>query len=110
MFLPDYWLVLKLYPEDGRLPFYRLFSTWVGSFTTDDAWRINSGIISVRRDPLISDLIFTGQSGNEYCVRDSERCYTSSSYTQGILDKFLAEKEVEIVPYQDFTLMEWNLK
>tara|TARA_B110000503_G_scaffold17823_1_gene26030 strand:+ start:85 stop:417 length:333 start_codon:yes stop_codon:yes gene_type:complete len=60
-YTPDGWIILKI---GGPEPFYKVFGSWRGGFTSGDSWRMNSGIVSVEETG--ENYIFRGHSGSEY--------------------------------------------
>lgn len=99
---PDYWQLLKL-THDGET-IYKVFATWVGGYTTGDAWKINSGIVKVIEGDGFYDLI--GHSGSIYRVSNHENVYRTNSYSGGILNNLIESAKkvngvIEIIPFQE---------
>ena len=85
---PDGWVVVKI-PEG-----YKIFGEWRGSYTSGDAWRMNSGIQEVVEWADHFDVI--GYSGSVY------KCYKHlygirGMYCQGVIAD-LCKKLPEIEP------------
>lgn len=98
---PDMYELLKISDEEDT--YYRVFSTWVGSYTTGDRWRMNSCVKSVEEldDEVIS---FIGYSGSRYNIRKDY--IGTTMFTGSVLDNYIKQcKEegvlVEIVSYDD---------
>ena len=99
---PDKWVVIKISKEDDPIyPIYKLFSTWLGGYLDGDAWKMNSGIVSV--EPKGDYLQFFGHSGSCYECPPSEHTYGTNSYTQGVLNGIIekgtaAGYSLEVLP------------
>jgi hypothetical protein len=77
---PDKWVILKI-EVPGKEPLQKVFASWSGSFTTGDAWSLNSGITQALLDGDYWD--FHGYSGSVYrCHKDA---HGTTVYTQGVL-------------------------
>jgi len=85
---PDRWVVVKI-TKKGTEDVYKVFATWMGGYLGGDAWRMNSGIVSVVDADIT--LTFIGHSGSEYeCPKGS---YGFSAYTQGALESLISRVE-----------------
>lgn len=99
---PDKWVVIKISKEDDpTYPIYKLFSTWLGGYLDGDAWRMNSGIVSVEQEG--DYLQFFGDSGSCYECLPSTHAYGTNYYTQDVLDGIIrkgsdAGYSIEVLP------------
>ena len=83
-YTPDYWTVVKIISGPQNEVIYKVFGTWRGSYTMNEAWRMNSGITGVETE---GDYIkFYGNSGSVYKLVNKESNYRTTAYTQSILD------------------------
>lgn len=79
MYTPDKWMVVKL--ESPKSTHYRVFATWKGGYTYGDAWKLNSGIVSVEEDKEY--YYFNGASGSVYqCHKEM---YGTTFYGQSVI-------------------------
>ena len=60
---PDRYIIVKI-TNEGTDDLYKVFATWIGGYLGNDAWRMNSGIVSVRDEDAA--FMFVGASGSEY--------------------------------------------
>ena len=82
-YTPDYWTIVKITTPQDKL-IYKVFATWRGSYTMNEAWRMNSGITNVEAE---GDYIkFYGNSGSVYKLVNKESEYRTTAYTQSILN------------------------
>ena len=99
---PNYWLILRMSSDQGVV-FYKVFATWVGGYVNGDSWRMNSGIVQVKRKENIIE--FHGTSGSIYeCLMD-EGSYRTSMYTQSVLDSMIQKADligakIEVLPFE----------
>lgn len=85
---PNYWVILKI--DD----FYKVFGAWVGSYTTEDSWKLNSGIKSVTQDKTY--YYFYGFSGSYY--KCHKRTYgIRSPWQRNILTTILNNPNVTLL-------------
>jgi hypothetical protein len=82
-YTPDYWTIVKITtPQDELI--YKVFATWRGSYTMNEAWRMNSGITNVEIEG--NYIKFYGNSGSVYKLVNKESEYRTTAYTQSILE------------------------
>jgi len=75
---PDKWVVVKIKPENEP-DFHKVFASWY-----DEAWKINSGIKSVKQDE--DYYYFYGYSGS--CYKCHKEGYgIASSYSRMVYEK-----------------------
>lgn len=87
---PDFWCVIKINSDD---PHYRVFGSWVSSYSHGSSWRMNSGIIKV--EDMGYYLIFHGSTGSIYrCHKETYGCHHGS---QGVLNHYMNQPEVAVV-------------
>lgn len=86
MYYPDYWQLVKLYSKQDDAPFYKVFATWRGNFTSGDSWRLNSGITEVKEDD--DSFYLYGHSGSCYRVSKNKGAYRTTAYTGGVLGEY----------------------
>lgn len=101
---PDKWVMLKITSKEHGV-IYKVLASWYGGFAGSDSWKASSGTKSASVADVGQKgwLNFPQESGSEYtCYLDS---YGTSGYTQGILNKWLADLEndtegnsVEVLP------------
>lgn len=100
---PDSWKIVKFTsPQHGSV--YKVLAGWYGGYANGDAWRLNSGIVSVTETETHYD--FLGDSGSIYhCAKVCEHL---SGIMASQLDswKQLAEELVDVtvepVNYLDY--------
>jgi hypothetical protein len=97
-YAPDAWKVIKIVTPTETV--YKLFSTWYGSFTQGDSWRLNSGITNIKKAGKVYEI--TGYSGSVYTVPVHENCYRTTAYTGNILKNLIENAkdiEVHVLPF-----------
>lgn len=83
--IPSRWVVVKI-DNNSDKPFYKVFATWAGGYTSSDRWKLNSGIKSVETDE--NYYYFIGHSGS--CYKCHKNGYgVTASYNQGVLDNIV---------------------
>ena len=82
-YTPDYWTIVKITTPQDKL-IYKVFATWRGSYTMNEAWRMNSGITNVEIEG--NYIKFYGTSGSVYKLVNKESEYRTTAYTQSILE------------------------
>ena len=82
-YTPDYWTIVKITTPQDKL-IYKVFATWRGSYTMNEAWRMNSGITNVKIEG--NYIKFYGTSGSVYKLVNKESEYRTTAYTQSILN------------------------
>ena len=82
-YTPDYWTIVKITTPQDKL-IYKVFATWRGSYTMNEAWRMNSGITNVEIEG--NYIKFYGTSGSVYKLVNKESEYRTTAYTQSILN------------------------
>jgi hypothetical protein len=100
-YTPDYWLVLKITTEDEVM--FKVFATWVSSFTKGESWQLNSGIVGVEGTEKV--ISFIGFSGSKYTVANHDSVYRTSAYTQSVLQQIISNYEkqdakIEVMPFE----------
>jgi len=79
---PDQWVVVKLDNGTPEEVIYKVFASWMGGYTTGDAWKLNSGITEVIDEE--HSFVFAGHSGSQYqCTKGAYG--TGTSYSTNIL-------------------------
>jgi hypothetical protein len=96
-YAPDAWQVIQISTPDETI--YKLFSTWYGGYLTGDAWKLNSGIVSMKKVGKVYEV--TGHSGSIYRVPNHEHCYSTSAYTNSVLANLIekSEYEIKVLPF-----------
>ena len=89
---PNKWIILKT-PEC-----YKVFATWIGSYTEGESWQINSGVSLVKEDDHF--YYFHGYSGSLY------KCYkknygVATSYGNKVLADILKKAKGQVVALED---------
>ncbi len=89
-YTPDYWTIVKITTPQNEL-IYKVFATWRGSYTMNEAWRMNSGITNVEIEG--NYIKFYGNSGSVYKLVNKESEYRTTAYTQSILNHMKQQLE-----------------
>jgi len=89
-YTPDYWTIVKITTPQNEV-FYKVFATWRGSYTMNEAWRMNSGITNVEIEG--NYIKFYGNSGSVYKLVNKESEYRTTAYTQSILNHMKQQLE-----------------
>jgi len=89
-YTPDYWTIVKITTPQDKL-IYKVFATWRGSYTMNEAWRMNSGITGVEIEG--NYIKFYGTSGSVYKLVNKESEYRTTAYTQSILNHMKQQLE-----------------
>ena len=89
-YTPDYWTIVKITTPQDKL-IYKVFATWRGSYTMNEAWRMNSGITNVEIEG--NYIKFYGNSGSVYKLVNKESEYRTTAYTQSILNHMKQQLE-----------------
>ena len=89
-YTPDYWTIVKITTPQDKL-IYKVFATWRGSYTMNEAWRMNSGITNVKIEG--NYIKFYGTSGSVYKLVNKESEYRTTAYTQSILNHMKQQLE-----------------
>ena len=89
-YYPDYWQVISIQKENCK-PVYKVFATFLGGYTEGDAWRLNSGIVTVERVKTENTdrLHFAGSSGSQYACGYNEGSYRTNAFSGGILKRLI---------------------
>ena len=105
-YIPDNWVIIKIKGED---PHYRVLAGWSGGYTTDDSWRMNSGITKVefRHDQYI----FYGSSGSQYiCHKDAYGLRKNNWHAWHATQAQHGDKVEMMKENNDWLKMDWILK
>ena len=96
-YAPDAWQVIQIKGPNETI--YKLFSTWYGGYLSGDSWRLNSGIVSMKKVGKVYEV--TGASGSVYTVPDHESTYRTTAYTGSVLANFIekSEYEIKVLPF-----------
>jgi hypothetical protein len=96
-YAPDAWQVIEIKGPNETI--HKLFSTWYGGYLSGDAWKLNSGITSMKKVGKVYEV--TGASGSIYRVPNHEHCYCTSAYTNSVLANLIekSEYEIKVLPY-----------
>ena len=73
---PHVWVVLKFTTPSFTI--YKVFGGWYGGYAASNSWKLNSGIVAIRRDGDWFE--FDGNSGSTY--RCSVNGYRMSGFMQ----------------------------
>ncbi len=103
---PDKWIIVKISSHMGETH-HRVFACWYGGYTGGDSWKLNSGIVSVKREGEF--IKFIGDSGSAYICHVDE--YGTSGYGQGVLDAMIKSQnevyDVQITPLSEIEAKEY---
>lgn len=92
-YLPDCWVIVRLSGSDIGDPYYRILAGWYGGFAGSDAWRLSSGITSIKEYEW--HYLIRNESGSEYiCKKNKERL---SSLTASVLSGYGYKKPEELL-------------
>lgn len=88
---PSKWVILRITSAD-QPPYYRVFASW------GDSWKINSGIIAVRKEN--KHYHFEGSSGSIYVCFEASYGTTVYGYSviQSLVDQQSDEVKIEVMP------------
>lgn len=104
---PDRWIVVKVNSTTTDVAHYRLYAMWTGGFVDGDAWKLNSGIESVKDDGDF--LVFVGTSGSRY--RCHKQGYGLTGYGSmeliGLIDRFRDTIE-PLYDEEDWLAKDWK--
>lgn len=98
MIIPDRWIVLQI-PIKGKAPLYKVLAGWHGSYTEGEKWKLNSGIVDVKREG--DYYLFKGNSGSVY--KCHVKGYGLIGITGRILSKIAETGKGFAVGYRDFS-------
>jgi hypothetical protein len=88
-YTPDTWVVLEFDAPELETPTRKVFAGWYGGFAGSDSWRLNSGIVSVRRSGDWFE--FDGYSGSTYHCGPGN--YHMSGLMHGVLSNWLKQAD-----------------
>jgi hypothetical protein len=77
---PDHWRILKV-KLDGNDLYYRIISTWHGSYLSGESWKISSPIVDVKDEG--NRYLTTTHTGSVYELMkysESENSYLENTY------------------------------
>lgn len=92
-YYPDRWVIVKIEGTDVPKPYYRVFGSWYGGYSSGDSWKMSSGIESVTYDPVKEYYTMPQSSGSVYKFYKSS--YGMSSYGCSVLSSYLAQNSDE---------------
>lgn len=101
---PDNWVIIQFKGDD---PHYRVLGGWSGGYTTDDSWRMNSGIV---RHEFDEDYwYFYGSSGSCYkCHVNSYGLRMNNTHIWAQLQEIHGDK-VEMLEDQAWIGISWDI-
>ena len=92
-YLPDCWVIVRLSGSDIGETYYRILAGWYGGFAGSDAWRLSSGITTVKE--YEGHYKIKNESGSIYiCKKQYERL---SSLTASVLAGYGYKKPEELL-------------
>jgi hypothetical protein len=105
-YTPDNWVVVSM---NTKTPHYKLLAGNSGGYLDGDSWRMNSGIVGVKKEDEY--WLFTGSSGSVYKCHEQAYCLRlNNAYVWRALKDKHGDK-VEIMPEDtDWSTMDWRLK
>jgi hypothetical protein len=110
-YTPDTWVVLEFDAPELETPTRKVFAGWYGGFAGSDSWRLNSGIVSVRRSGDWFE--FDGYSGSTYHCGPGN--YGMSGLMHGVLDNWLKQADqrgdthIRVLPLEEVCEMPYNI-
>ena len=110
-YTPDVWVVLEFDAPELENPTRKVFAGWYGGFAGSNSWKLNSGIVSVRRNDDWFE--FDGYSGSTY------RCHTNNYQLSGLMHGVLArwlkqadergDTKIRVLTLDEVTEMPYNI-
>ena len=92
MYTPDNWIIF--YTKE--LDLYKILAGWSGGYLGGDAWRINSGIVSIEEKG--DHYLIYGNSGSCYkCYKDRYKLRPNNGYIWERINNELGNK-VKMIP------------
>jgi hypothetical protein len=86
-YTPDVWVVLEFTTPKETLQ--KVFAGWYGGFAGSNSWKLNSGIVTTRKEGEWFE--FDGYSGSTYRCHASN--YHMSSLMQGLYANWLKQAD-----------------
>lgn len=73
-YTPDSWIIIKITPHKAvHEAHYRILCSWSGGYLDGDSWKLSSGIVDYKVDPIDPGLFEMPQhSGSVYNVRTAQ--------------------------------------
>jgi hypothetical protein len=111
IYTPDVWVVLEFDHPDLEVPLRKVFAGWYGGFAGSNSWKLNSGIVAVRRSGDWFE--FDGYSGSTY--RCGAGNYHMSGLMHGVLDNWLKQADqrgdthIRVLTLDEVTEMPYNI-
>ena len=106
---PDEWCLVRV---TGTHPHYRVFGSWRGGYLDGDAWRLNSGIVSVNRSENNSDVLeFHGNTGSIYYCNVNNQGIRSP-YNSAELHRITNNDHAHVIDEMDINeivKMDWSI-
>jgi len=65
-YYPDKWTIVELVTPEGE-KIHKVFASWAGGYTSNDKWRLSSGITKIVEDG--NCYMIHNESGSIYCCR-----------------------------------------
>ena len=81
-YTPDVWVVLEFMTPTMTEPLRKVFAGWYGGFAGSNSWKLNSGIVTTRKEGEWFE--FDGHSGSTY------RCHPNNYHMSGLMQGVLA--------------------
>lgn len=92
--IPDCWRIVKITPKEEK-SYYRIISSWYGSYAAPDFWRISSGCITFEKDVnLFKSLQHSGSIYLLDVIRERDSSLTRATFND--LKKGFADYQCEI--------------
>lgn len=73
-YTPDYWILLKVSPNNNKEPFYRILASWSGGYLYGDSWKLSSGVETFESSPDGEQFISEQTSGSVYILNRRREC------------------------------------
>ncbi len=84
-YFPDRWVILKI--NTATEIFYKVFASWHGGFTQGESWKFSSKIEEV--EDRGTHFYVKMNSGSAYSLFAGEAAYSTSGFTEGVLQHTL---------------------
>lgn len=81
---PDKWVIIKIQQNKDSKPVYKVLASFYGGYLEGDAWKMNSGIVSVELNK--GSYEFNGYSGSIYACDPNK--YGLTSLTSSIFNNY----------------------
>ena len=89
-YVPNKWCIVKI--DHNNEIYYKLFSSWSGSYLHGSEWRLNSGVVSCQSAGGM--LEFSGETGSVYICNPEN--YGVTATESGVLASLIEKSQGKI--------------